>query len=101
MAYMAYMAQPSVLKKTTVYLSDDDMLRLRKMANLRNITVAEAIRLSIKEACIPKNKVEKSAWDALERVWAKTQTLDTAKIEKAVDKAVKEVRGERNSRRRS
>lgn len=90
-----------MLRKTTVYLSDSDLLVLRKMANLKNITVAEAIRLSIKDSCKPKSPAEKEVWSALDKLWAKTSTLDLAKIESAVDVAVKEVRGGRKARRRS
>ena len=43
----------------------------------------------------------KQVWDALDILWAKTKALNPKKIETAVDKAVKEVRGERKSRRRA
>jgi len=88
-----------MLKKTTVYLSSDDLFVLRKMANIRNITVAEAIRVSIQEACHPKTKEERTVWDALDKIWAKTEGLDPHKIERAVDRAVKEVRGVKKTRR--
>ena len=81
-----------MLKKTTVYLSEEDLSLLRKKATVRHVTVAEAIRLSIKEACQPKNKEEKAIWASLDRIWARTNAVDPGKIESAVDKAVKEVR---------
>ncbi len=81
-----------MLKKTTVYLSNEDLSLLRKKATLRHVTVAEAIRLSIQESCQPKNKEEKELWDSLDKIWAKTEALNSKKIESAVDKAVKEVR---------
>jgi hypothetical protein len=90
-----------MLKKTTVYLSDEDLILLRKKATVQHVTVAEAIRLSIKEACQPKTKEEKSLWDALDRIWAKTSTVDENAIESAVDKAVKEVRRGKKTNRRS
>ncbi len=95
------MAKTTMLKKTTVYLSSEDLLILRKMANLRNATVAEVIRQSIQMACKPKTKEEKNIWDALDRIWASTATLNTHKIEKAVDSAVKEVRNAAKIRRHS
>ena len=90
-----------MLKKTTVYLSNEDLVLLRKKATTQHVTVAEALRLSIKEACQPKTKDEKTLWDSLDRIWAKTQSVDTSKIESAVDKAVKEVRRGKKTRRRS
>jgi hypothetical protein len=88
-----------MLKKTTVYLSDEDLSLLRKKATVRHVTVAEAIRMSIKEACQPKNKEEKAIWASLDKIWAKTNSIDPDKIESAVDKAVKEVRGVKAPRR--
>lgn len=90
-----------MLRKTTVYLSDDDLSVLRKMANVKNITVAEAIRLSIKDSCKPKSPAEKQVWEALDRLWAKTSGMDPSKVQTVVDGAVTEVRGGRKARRRS
>ncbi|NBX91637.1 MAG: hypothetical protein EB120_08525 [Proteobacteria bacterium] len=90
-----------MLRKTTVYLSDEDMLLLRKMANIRNVTVAEAIRLSIKDSCKPRDKEEKQVWDSLDKIWAKTAAINPSKIEKAVGKAMREVRSGRKGRSRS
>ncbi len=81
-----------MLKKTTVYLSNEDLTLLRKKATVRHVTVAEAIRLSIQESCQPKNKEEKELWDSLDKIWAKTEALNSKTIESAVDKAVKVVR---------
>jgi hypothetical protein len=90
-----------MLKKTTVYLTDSDIALLRKKATLRNITVAEAIRMSIQEACQPKTKEEKAVWDSLDQIWAKTGSIPTSKIEAVVGRAVKEVRGGKKTRRRT
>jgi len=46
---------------------------LRKKAAISHITVAEAIRMSIQEACQPKTKEEKAIWTSLDAVWAKTE----------------------------
>lgn len=90
-----------MLKKTTVYLSNEDLALLRKKATIQHVTVAEAIRLSIKESCQPKSKEEKKVWDSLDRIWAKTGALDPERIESAVDKAMKEARSGKQTRRRS
>jgi len=90
-----------MLKKTTVYLSDEDLSLLRKKATAQHVTVAEAIRLSIQEACQPKTKDEKELWASLDRVWAKMEAIPESKVEALVEKAVKEVRGGRKARRRS
>jgi hypothetical protein len=90
-----------MLKKTTVYLSESDITLLRKKATTSHVTVAEAIRLSIQEACQPRTKQEKAVWDSLDQIWAKTESIATKKIETAVDKAVKEVRRGKKARRRS
>ena len=88
-----------MLKKTTVYLSTEDLTLLRKKATVRHVTVAEAIRLSIQEACQPRTKDEKTVWDSLDRIWSKTETLNPQEVESAVDKAVKEVRRGKAPRR--
>jgi hypothetical protein len=58
-----------MLKKPTIYLSNEDLVLLRKKATLRRVTVAEAIRLSIQESCQPKSKEEKELWDSLDKIW--------------------------------
>ncbi len=82
-------------------LSDEDMSLLRNKATTQHVTVAEAIRMSIKEACQPKTKDEKVLWDSLDKVWAKTAHLSSERIESSVDKAVSEVRSGKKARRRS
>jgi hypothetical protein len=99
--YGIYSGGGIMLRKTTVYLSDDDMVLLRKKATVQHVTVAEAIRMSIKEACQPKTKEEKDLWNSLDRIWAKTAAIGSTKIESAVDRAVKEVRSGKKARRRS
>lgn len=80
------------MKKTTVYLSDEDQVLLRKMATIFHVTIAEALRIAIKKACKPQNKQQKTVWDALDDIWAKTQNIPYSKIERAVSQAVSEVR---------
>jgi head-tail adaptor len=90
-----------MLKKTTVYLSNEDLVLLRKKATVRHVTVAEAIRLSIQESCQPKSKEEKELWESLDKIWAKTEALNSKRLESAVNKAVKEVRRGKKARRHS
>lgn len=90
-----------MLKKTTVYLSEDDMRLLRKKAAVKHVTVAEALRMSIQEACKPSTKDEKTIWDSLDRIWAKNESLNAGSVESTVDRAVKEVRSGKKTRRRS
>ena len=73
-----------MLKKTTVYLSEEELSLLRKMANIRNITIAEAIRRSIQDSCKPQSKEEKTVWAALDKIWAKTKETDEDRLEKDV-----------------
>lgn len=89
-----------MLKKTTVYLSDEDISLLRKKATIKHVTVAEAIRMSIQEACQPKTKEEKAIWSSLDSIWAKMDNVSPAKVESAVNRAVKEVRRGKKARRR-
>jgi len=89
-----------MLKKTTVYLSDEDVSLLRKKAAVQHITVAEAIRMSIQEACQPKTKEEKAIWNSLDKIWTKMAETSTTRVESAVNRAVKEVRGGKKTRRR-
>lgn len=90
-----------MLKKTTVYLSDEDVILLRKKAAVSHVTVAEAIRMSIQESCQPKTKEEKVVWDSLDRIWSKMAAVPATKIESAINKAVKEVRRGKKANHRS
>ena len=85
------------MKKTTVYLSNEDQLLLRKKAAIWNVTVAEALRMAIKKACQPENKKQKVIWDTLDEIWTKTQHISAEKIEKAVSRAISEVRSGKKS----
>ncbi len=90
-----------MLKKTTVYLSKEDLQLLRKKATIQDVTISEAIRLSIKESCHPKSKEEKTVWDSLDKIWAKTAKLSESKVALAIEKAVKEIRNGKKNHHRS
>ncbi|MBY0472438.1 hypothetical protein K2X30_14835 [bacterium] len=88
-------------KKTTVYLSEDDLRLLQKKAAIQHVTVAEAIRMSIQAACKPNTKEEAAIWYSLDKIWAKTTGVSASKVVLAVDQAVNEVRRGKKVRRRS
>ena len=90
-----------MLKKTTVYLSDEDISLLKKKAAIQNKTVAEVIRLSIQKACKPASKEESKAWEALDKIWAMNGVHDASKVDKVVDNEVAELRRANKTRRRS
>jgi len=90
-----------MLKKTTVYLSNDDISLLKKKAAVQNKTVAEVIRLSIQKACKPASKDEAKAWEALDKIWTASGVQDDSKVEKIVETAVSEVRRANKTRRRA
>lgn len=90
-----------MLKKTTVYLSDEELALLRKKATIQHKTVAEVIRLSIRQACQPGSKEEREVWDSLDKLWSKTDAIAADAVEHAVDKALTEVRSGRKTRRRA
>ena len=91
----------STLKKTSVYLSDNEISLLKKKAALQNKTVAEVIRLSIQQSCKPTSKAEEKAWRALDKIWSFQRVQDSAQVEKVVDEAVQELRSAKRPRRRA
>jgi hypothetical protein len=90
-----------MLKKTTVYLSDEELILLKKKATIQNKTVSEVIRLSIRQSCKPTSKEERQVWNSLDKIWAKTSSMDPDAFEVEVDKAVKQVCGSKKTRRRA
>jgi hypothetical protein len=90
-----------MLEKTTIYLSNEELVLLRKKATIQNKTIAEVIRLSIRQACQPGSKEERQVWDSLDKIWAKTAALESEKVEHSVDKALTELRSGRKTRRRA
>lgn len=90
-----------MLKKTTVYLGPEDVLLLHKIANNRNVIVAETIHISIQEACRLQTPEGKTVWDALDKIWEKREDIFPDKMKKSIDQAVKEVRSAKKKRRPS
>lgn len=88
-----------MLKKTTIYLSESDIILLKKKAAILNKTLAEVIRFSIQSACKPASKEEAEIWKSLDKIWAKTSALSPEKIDSNVDKAVHGARRAKKIRR--
>ena len=81
-----------MFKKTTLYLADEDIYLVKKLSILKNMTIAETIRLAIRNFCKPSNKTEERIWDDLDNLWSKIAKIENESIEKAITSAVKEVR---------
>jgi len=90
-----------MLKKTTLYLEDEDVYLLKKLSVLKNMTIAETVRLAIRNFCKPAGKIEEKMWKDLDKLWAKTSSIETDTLEKAVNNAVKEVRRGKKTRSHS
>ncbi len=90
-----------MFKKTTVYLTEEDKILLKKLAAAKQMTFSEALRYSIRKTCKPSSKDEKEFWNSIEKVWARNEDIDPAVIEAEINTAVEEVRHGRSSRRRS
>ena len=52
------------MKKTTVYLNDEELKLLKKKAFLSNKSVAELIRLGVRLVCNPSSKEEQKIFKA-------------------------------------
>lgn len=89
-----------MLQKTTVYLSDEDKLLLKKLAAAREMTFSEALRYSIRKTCKPSSEAEKDFWATIEKVWERNKEVDPTDVEIDVSKAIVEVRLGKEKRRR-
>ena len=89
-----------MLQKTTVYLSDEDKLLLKKLAATREMTFSEALRYSIRKTCKPSSAEEKEFWSTIEKVWERNKEVDPKDVEIDVSKAIEEVRLGKEKRRR-
>ena len=90
-----------MLKKTTVYISDEDKLLLKKLAAAKEMSLSDALRYSIRKTCKPSSKEEKEFWDTIEKVWDRNKEVDPAEVDVDVQKSLDEVRLEKSRRRRS
>ncbi len=90
-----------MFKKTTVYLTEEDKVLLKKLAAAKQMTFSEALRYSIRKTCKPSSKEEKEFWHSIEKVWARNENIDPAVIEAEINNTVEEVRHGRSPNRRS
>lgn len=89
-----------MLRKTTVYLSDEDKLLLKKLAAAREMSLSDALRYSIRKTCKPSSNEEKEFWSTIEKVWERNKEVDAKDVEMDVIQAIEEVRLGKEKRRR-
>lgn len=86
------------MKKTTIYLREEELKELRKKAFLMNKSVAELIRLGIKIICSPSSKKEGKILMALEKIRDKFRDLSEGEIEDLAESAKESVRSGKSRR---
>jgi hypothetical protein len=79
-------SEVTVVKKTTIYLEDEEYNSLRHKAFIENTSVAELIRRGAKLVCEPSSPQEQKAMKALEKIRTHVQKQGTQgkKIEQEV-----------------
>ncbi|MBI3019609.1 MAG: hypothetical protein HYY61_06955 [Deltaproteobacteria bacterium] len=87
------------MKKTTVYLEENELKQLKKKAFLSNKSTAELIRMGIRLVTQPSSSKEAKALKALEEIRNQFEDLSEPQVENLVDSAKKAVRREKKSRR--
>ncbi|HLD73286.1 MAG TPA: hypothetical protein VJB34_00080 [Bdellovibrionota bacterium] len=87
------------MKKTTIYLKEDELNQLKKKAFLTNKSIAEIIRRGIHLVTRPSSQEEEKAFKALETIRNRFNDLSEAQVENLVDSAKKVIRREKKSRR--
>ncbi|MBI2026561.1 MAG: hypothetical protein HYS98_01935 [Deltaproteobacteria bacterium] len=88
------------MKKTTVYLQEDELKALKKKAFLMNRPIAELIRLGVKMVCQPSSEEEAKMLQSLENIRSKFLDLSQSDIEDLAQEAKKSVRsGKKKSHR--
>jgi len=84
------------MKKTTIYLEDQELEMLKQKAYILNISIAEIIRRSIKALCTPTSDEEKAL-----KLLAKIRGNANESItDKEVLKLQREVRNEKKTKSR-
>jgi hypothetical protein len=85
------------MKKTTIYLEDQELEMLKQKAYILNTSIAEIIRRSIKALCTPTVDEEKAL-----KLLAKIRGNASGRItDKEVLKIQREVRNEKKTKSRS
>ena len=85
------------MKKTTIYLKEDELKQLKKKAFLTNKSVAELIRVGIRLVSQPSSQYEEKALKTLEEIRNQFENLSEAQVEDLVDTAKKAIRREKKS----
>ncbi|MBI4043129.1 MAG: hypothetical protein HY391_06620 [Deltaproteobacteria bacterium] len=75
------------MKKTTVYLNDEEFKLLKKKAFLSNQSIAELIRKGVRLICTPSSPKEMEILAALENIRSKFENLPERDIEELVTEA--------------
>lgn len=87
------------MKKTTVYLKEEELSLLKKKAFLTHKSVAELIRVGIRLVSQPSSYQEKKALKALEEIRSQFDDLSENQVGDLVNSAKKAIRREKKSRR--
>ncbi|MBI2646652.1 MAG: hypothetical protein HYW85_06480 [Deltaproteobacteria bacterium] len=87
------------MKKTTVYLEENELKQLKKKAFLSNKSTAELIRMGIRLVTQPSSSKEAKALKALEEIRSQFEDLSESQVENLVDSAKKVIRRGKKSRR--
>jgi hypothetical protein len=97
------------MRRTNIYLDDEQLARLKLLSTMRNVPVASLVREALdawlatqKVGSLPKDEWERRFKALLKRrdaIW-KQHEWDAEDVERDVMEAVREVRAERAARRR-
>lgn len=91
-----------MLKKTTIYLDDNEVQLLKKNSFIQSVSIAQLIRKGVQQICESYTNEQKEAMDILSAIQSQA-TKEGLNQKSALDmalKAQKEVRRERKAHRR-
>lgn len=88
------------MRKTTIYLEDQELEILKQKAFLLNTSIADIIRKSIKTICMPSNSEEEKAMKALTKIRSKTANVTTNALEEEIIKIQRDIRNEKKNKSR-
>jgi hypothetical protein len=91
-----------MLKRTTVYLEENEVETLKKISFIQSVSMAELIRQGVQEVCKSFSKEQKDALSALAEIKAeaKDARITSRAAMNAALKTQREVRRERKTSRR-
>ena len=88
-----------MLKRTTVYLEENEVETLKKISFIQSVSMAELIRRGVQELCKSFSKDQKEALATLAEIKADAKVTSKTAM-KSTLKIQKEVRRERKTGRR-